>query len=164
MSFAIDISAEAEGWSKVHDLEGFVRRAAEAAMLDNDAPPSEISVVLSDDEHLRELNKHHRGMDKPTNVLSFPAARTKTPAGAPRMLGDIVIAFETVEREAAEESKPFENHLSHLVVHGVLHLLGYDHEGDEEEAELMETRERQILAKLGIPDPYAERGSSARTA
>jgi len=164
LSFAIDISAESEGWSKVPQLEALVRRAAEAALLDNEAPPSEISVVLSDDEHIRELNKHHRGMDKPTNVLSFPAARMKTPAGAPRILGDIVIAFETVEREAAEETKPFENHLSHLVVHGVLHLLGYDHEGDEEEAELMEGRERKILASLGIPDPYAERGSAAKPA
>jgi probable rRNA maturation factor len=163
LSFSIDISAEAEGWARIPDLEGFVRRAAEAAMRDNDAPPSEISVVLSDDEHLRELNKHHRGMDKPTNVLSFPAARIKAPAGAPRILGDVVLAYETVQREAAEESKPIENHLSHLVVHGVLHLLGYDHE-DEEEAEMMEARERQILAKLGIPDPYAERGSAAKPA
>jgi probable rRNA maturation factor len=159
LSFSIDISAESEGWTRVPDLEGFVRRAAEAAMLDNDAPPSEISVVLSDDEHIRELNKHHRGMDKPTNVLSFPAARMKTPAGAPRILGDIVLAYETVQREAVEEAKSIENHLSHLVVHGVLHLLGYDHE-DEEEAEIMEARERQILAKLGIPDPYAERGGA----
>lgn len=163
MSFAIDISAESEGWTKIPDLDACVRRAAEAAMLDGDAPPSEISVVLSDDEHIRELNKHHRGMDMPTNVLSFPAARTKTPSGAPRILGDIVLALETVEREAAEESKPLENHISHLVVHGVLHLLGYDHE-DDEEAEMMEERERQILAKLGIPDPYAERGTAARPA
>jgi probable rRNA maturation factor len=161
MSFSIDISVESEGWSKIPDLEACVRRAAEAALSDNDAPPSEISVVLSDDEHIRELNKHHRGMDKPTNVLSFPAARMKTPAGALRILGDVVLAFETVEREATEEAKPIENHLSHLVVHGVLHLLGYDHE-DDEEAEMMEARERQILAKLGIPDPYAERGIAAR--
>jgi len=163
MSFAIDISVESEGWNKVPNLEACVQRAAEAALLDNEAPPSEISVVLSDDEHLRELNKHHRGIDKPTNVLSFPSARSKAPAGTPRLLGDIVIAFETVEREAAEESKPIENHLSHLVVHGVLHLLGYDHE-DDEEAEMMEARERQILAKLGIPDPYAERGTAAKPA
>jgi probable rRNA maturation factor len=163
LSFAIDISAESEGWSKIPGVEAAVRRAAEAAMLDGEAPPSEISIVLSDDEHIRELNKHHRGMDKPTNVLSFPPARMKTPAGAPRILGDIVIAFETMEREAAEEAKPLEHHLTHLVVHGVLHLLGYDHE-DEEEAETMEARERQILAKLDIPDPYAERGSAAKSA
>jgi probable rRNA maturation factor len=163
LSFAIDISAESEGWAKIPDFEDCVRRAAEAAMLDNEAPPSEISVVLSDDEHIRELNKHHRGMDKPTNVLSFPPARMKTPAGATRFLGDVVLAFETIEREAAEEAKPFANHLSHLVVHGVLHLLGYDHE-DEDEAETMESRERQILAKLGIPDPYAERGNAANPA
>jgi probable rRNA maturation factor len=161
LSFAINISAESEGWSKIPDFEACVRRAAEAALLDGEAPPSEISVVLSDDEHIRELNKHHRGMDKPTNVLSFPAARMKAPAGTPRLLGDIVLAFETCEREAREEAKPLENHITHLVVHGVLHLLGYDHE-DEEEAETMEARERQILAKLGIPDPYAERGAAAK--
>ena len=163
MSFAIDISAEATGWEKIPGMEACVRRAAEAAMLDGEAPPSEISVVLSDDEHIRELNRHHRGMDKPTNVLSFPAARMKTPAGTPRFLGDIVLAFETCEREAADETKPLENHVAHLVVHGVLHLLGYDHE-DDEEAEMMEARERQILAKLGIPDPYARRGGAAKPA
>jgi probable rRNA maturation factor len=163
VSFAIDISAESEGWQRVPGIEACVRRAAEAAMRDGEAPPSEISVVLSDDEHIRELNKHHRNMDKPTNVLSFPAARIKAPAGAPRFLGDIVLAFETVEREAREEEKPLENHISHLVVHGVLHLLGYDHE-DEDEANLMESRERQILSGLGIPDPYAERGAAAKPA
>jgi probable rRNA maturation factor len=163
LSFAIDISAEAEGWARVPGIEACVRRAAEAAMRDGEAPPSEISVVLSDDEHIRELNKHHRNIDKPTNVLSFPAARMKAPAGAPRFLGDIVLAFETVEREAREEAKPLENHITHLVVHGVLHLLGYDHE-DEDEAALMETRERQILSSLGIPDPYAERGGAAKPA
>ncbi|MBX3512330.1 MAG: rRNA maturation RNase YbeY [Xanthobacteraceae bacterium] len=163
MSFAIDISLESEDWAKIPGIEALVRRAAEAALLDNDAPPSEISVVLSGDEHIRELNKHHRGMDKPTNVLSFPAARMKTPAGGPRLLGDVVLAFETCQREAAEEAKPIENHVTHLVVHGVLHLLGYDHE-DDDEAETMEGRERQILAKLGIPDPYAERGAAAKRA
>jgi probable rRNA maturation factor len=163
LSFAIDVAAESDGWNKISGVEACVRRAAEAAMLDGEAPPSEISVILSDDEHIRELNKQHRGMDKPTNVLSFPPARMKTPAGVPRFLGDIVIAFETVEREAREEAKPIENHLTHLVVHGVLHLLGYDHE-DDEEAEMMEARERQILARMGIPDPYAERGDAARPA
>ncbi|MGE0605142.1 MAG: rRNA maturation RNase YbeY, partial [Xanthobacteraceae bacterium] len=92
MSFAIDISLESEDWAKISGIEALVRRAVEAALLDNDAPPSEISVVLSGDEHIRELNKHHRGMDKPTNVLSFPAARMKTPAGGPRLLGDVVLA------------------------------------------------------------------------
>ena len=159
MSFAIDIAAESERWNDIADFDGCVRRAAEAALRDGEAPPSEIAVVLSDDEHIRELNKHHRGMDKPTNVLSFPSARLKTPAGTPRFLGDIVLAYETVTREAAEESKTIENHLSHLVVHGVLHLLGYDHE-DDDEAEIMEARERKILANLGIPDPYAERGNA----
>jgi probable rRNA maturation factor len=163
LSFAIDVAAESDSWNRISGVEACVRRAAEAAMLDGEAPPSEISVILSDDEHLRELNKQHRGMDKPTNVLSFPPARMKTPAGVPRFLGDIVIAFETVEREAQEEAKPIENHLTHLVVHGVLHLLGYDHE-DDEEAEMMEARERQILARMGIPDPYAERGDAARPA
>ncbi|KIZ39760.1 rRNA maturation RNase YbeY, partial [Rhodopseudomonas palustris] len=104
------------------------------------------------------LNANWRGIDKPTNVLSFPALQPPggiEPDDAPRMLGDIAIAYETVRREADDEGKPFVNHLSHLAVHGFLHLVGYDHES-EAEAEAMEDVERQILAGLGIPDPYAD--------
>ena len=95
-----------------------------------------------------------RGKDKPTNVLSFPAFPLK-PGMAPKpLLGDIVLAYETVRARLEAEAKPFENHLSHLIAHGLLHLFGYDHETDDE-AEVMEALERQILARLAIPDPYA---------
>ena len=115
--------------------------------------------VLTDDTGIRTLNNNWRGVDKPTNVLSFPALQPTGPVGpddAPRMLGDIAIAYETTRREADDEQKPFEHHLSHLAVHGFLHLVGYDHENDED-AEDMESLETEILALLGIPDPYADR-------
>jgi probable rRNA maturation factor len=115
--------------------------------------------MLTDDEGIRTLNRNWRGIDKPTNVLSFPALQPRGPRledEAPRMLGDIAIAYETTRREADEEQKPFGHHLSHLAVHGFLHLIGHDHEQDQE-AETMESLEREILAQLGIPDPYAER-------
>src|SRR5690606_30774609 len=104
--------------------------------------------MLADDTRIRDLNRTWRGQDKPTNVLSFPA-----PEGPPddaRFLGDIVLAFETVEHEARAEGKPLEHHLAHLAVHGALHLLGYDHERDSD-ANAMEQHERHILARLGIP-------------
>lgn len=115
---------------------------------------SELSVVFTDDAAVRELNAGWRGKDKPTNVLSFPAFSTSPDAPLPPMLGDIVLAAETVAREAALEGKPLANHITHLVVHGLLHLLGYDHETDAE-AEEMEALERAALARLAIPDPYA---------
>jgi probable rRNA maturation factor len=101
---------------------------------------------------VQALNRDWRGIDKPTNVLSFPAPE---PAAGirPRPLGDIAIAYETTRREAESESKPFAHHLSHLAVHGFLHLIGYDHETDDE-AETMENLEREILSQLGVPDPY----------
>ena len=98
------------------------------------------------------LNRDWRGIDKPTNVLSFPVRRRK-PDGLPALLGDVIVAYETLAREASEENKPFLHHLAHLAVHGFLHLLGYDHETDSE-AEAMEGLEREILARLGIADPY----------
>jgi probable rRNA maturation factor len=100
------------------------------------------------------MNAHWRSKDTATNVLSFPAA--PSPGPGPHHLGDIVLACETVEREARAQDKPFDHHLVHLVVHGFLHLIGYDHDTDDE-AEEMERRERDILARLGIPDPYAAR-------
>jgi probable rRNA maturation factor len=115
---------------------------------------SELSVVFSDDAHIRTLNSGWRGKDKPTNVLSFPAFPAIPGEKLPPMLGDIVLAAETVVREAGLEGKPLDHHISHLVVHGVLHLLGHDHE-DETEAETMEALERAALARLAIPDPYA---------
>jgi probable rRNA maturation factor len=111
--------------------------------------------VFSDDRRVRELNAVWRGKDRPTNVLSFPAFATPGRGAAlPPMLGDIVLAFETAAGEARLEGKTLEHHISHLVLHGLLHLLGYDHEQDAE-ADEMEAIERGALARLAIPDPYA---------
>ena len=115
----------------------------------------DVVILLTDDPNIRELNRNHRGKDRPTNVLSFPAA----PSAAPH-LGDLALAYETCAREAAEQGKSLEHHLQHLVAHGVLHLLGWDHM-TEAEAEAMEGRERLILAGLGAPDPYRDRDISS---
>ena len=115
---------------------------------------AEVSVLLASDGQVRELNRIWRGQDKPTNVLSFPASDQAKLAQAP-MLGDIVIAFETVAREARDEGKTFTDHFSHLVVHGFLHLVGFDHD-DDAAATRMENLEREVLAGLGIGDPYAD--------
>ena len=112
-------------------------------------PDSELSILFTDDAHIRRLNAAYRGKDKPTNVLSFPQA------GGP-LLGDVILASETVAKEAVLAQKPLKDHIAHLVVHGFLHLLGYDHEADEE-AEAMEALERAALKRLGIEDPYAAR-------
>jgi probable rRNA maturation factor len=114
---------------------------------------AELAIVLTNDSAIRKLNRTWRGKNEPTNVLSFPA----DPHGGPhRLLGDIVIAYETLAREARAERKPFDHHLAHLAVHGFLHLCGYDHEGDRQ-AETMERLETAILARLGVPDPYIAR-------
>ncbi len=117
------------------------------------AGPAEVSILLTDDAEQRRLNQAWRNIDKPTNVLSFP--QIEPFASVAGMLGDISLARETLEREAAEQGVTFEAHFTHLVVHGFLHLLGYDHI-DEEEALAMEGLETQILATLGIADPYAD--------
>lgn len=116
--------------------------------------PIELSLVFTDDEAIREINAEWRGKDKPTNVLSFPAFPVEPGKMPGPMLGDIVIARETVEREAADLEKSSEEHLTHLLVHGFLHLFGYDHI-ENDEAERMETLETRILATLGLSDPYA---------
>ena len=133
-----------------------MQRAIEAAAKHTaaSADAAEVAIVLTDDSGIRTLNRDWRGLDKPTNVLSFPAAQTPSRGEEPRMLGDIAIAYETTQREAEDENKPFSHHLSHLAVHGFLHLVGYDHETDAD-AERMESLERKILAGLGVPDPYA---------
>ena len=151
----------AECWAAEADAEAIVHRAIEtaAAFVDADTGDAELAVMLTDDAGIRALNKSWRGQDKPTNVLSFPALQptgAPSPDDAPRMLGDIAIAYETMRREADDEQKPFDHHLSHLAVHGFLHLVGYDH-GNDADAEAMENLERAILAQLGIPDPYADR-------
>jgi probable rRNA maturation factor len=156
-----EVLVTADCWQAEPDAEAVIERAiaAAAGFVDADVAEAELAVMLTDDAGIRTLNRNWRGIDKPTNVLSFPALQTNAPRGAddpPRMLGDIAIAYETTHREADEEQKPFDDHLSHLAVHGFLHLIGYDHETDEE-AETMEGLEREILSQLGIPDPYAER-------
>jgi probable rRNA maturation factor len=156
-----EVLVVAECWQTEPDAEAAIQRAIAAAaqMTDAGDGEAELAVMLTDDAGIRTLNLNWRGIDKPTNVLSFPALPPTGAGGpddAPRMLGDIAIAYETTRREADDEQKPFDHHLSHLAVHGFLHLMGYDHEQDDD-AEAMETLEQEILAQLGIPDPYADR-------
>ena len=158
LEVAIDADEE---WDSSRSWDELVRRAAEAAIAESAFPQLatsdrsvELSVRLTDDEEVRGLNAEWRGKDKPTNVLSFPSDAPKI-AGAPALLGDIAIAYETLAREAAAEKKPFLHHLAHLAVHGYLHLVGYDHQTDSE-AEAMEALERETLAAMRIPDPYAD--------
>jgi probable rRNA maturation factor len=156
-----EVLVVAECWQTEPGAEAVIHRAVATAaeMVDAGIGEAELAVMLTDDAGIRTLNSNWRGIDKPTNVLSFPALPSTGPAGpddSPRMLGDIAIAYETTRKEADDEQKPFDHHLSHLAVHGFLHLIGYDHESDGD-AETMETLEQEILAQLGIPDPYADR-------
>ncbi|MHC2338619.1 rRNA maturation RNase YbeY [Bradyrhizobium sp. USDA 4454] len=158
---ATEVLVTAECWQAEPCADAVIHRAIEAAaeIADADVAGAELAVMLTDDSGIRTLNANWRSIDKPTNVLSFPALQPEGPGrpdDAPRMLGDIAIAYETTRREADEEQKPFDHHLSHLAVHGFLHLIGYDHENDDD-AEEMEALEREILSSLGIPDPYADR-------
>ena len=152
----VEIVAPHEEWGR-HDgldqaIEGALQAAARAAGLEGDA---EVTVVLADDATQRGLNAAWRGKDAPTNVLSFPA--TLAPAFETRILGDIVLAYETVAREAEAGGKTLEAHVAHLAVHGLLHLAGFDHENDTQAA-TMEGLETRILAGLGFDDPYSEKG------
>ena len=156
-----EVLVVADCWQNEPNAETIIQRAIAAAAeeVDDDVGEAEIAVMLTDDPGIRTLNSNWRGIDKPTNVLSFPALQpegARKPGDAPRMLGDIAIAYETTRREADAEGKPFEHHLSHLAIHGFLHLIGYDHENDAD-AEEMESLETDILEQLGIPDPYADR-------
>jgi probable rRNA maturation factor len=156
-----EVLVVADCWQTEPDAEAVIQRAVAAAaeIADVEIGEAELAVMLTDDSGIRTLNNNWRGIDKPTNVLSFPAlppTGSGGPDDAPRMLGDIAIAYETTRKEADDEQKPFDHHLSHLAVHGFLHLIGYDHEKDAD-AEKMESLEREILSQLGIPDPYADR-------
>jgi probable rRNA maturation factor len=147
----VDVIVESAHWNKHPGAADMVQRAV-ATAAPAAARTSELAVMLADDKSVRGLNRQWRGKDQATNVLSFPApANGRAPS---RFLGDIVIAYETTEAESRAEGKPFDHHLVHLVVHGFLHLLGYDHESDGE-AEEMERLERKILARLDVPDPYS---------
>jgi probable rRNA maturation factor len=156
-----EVLVVADCWQTEPDAEAVIQRAVAAAaeIAKAGIGEAELAVMLTDDSGIRTLNNNWRGIDKPTNVLSFPAlppTGAGGPEDAPRMLGDIAIAYETTRKEADDEQKPFDHHLSHLAVHGFLHLIGYDHEQDHD-AEEMESLEQAILAQLGIPDPYADR-------
>jgi probable rRNA maturation factor len=149
MNGALAISIDDPRWRKrVRRTEILVRRAARAAV-DGGARAGEIRYALADDAFLRDLNRDFRGKDKPTNVLSFP---DETPGA----LGDVALAFETCAAEARAQGKSLDAHLAHLVVHGTLHLLGWDHETIPE-ALAMEARERRTLRRLRLPDPYRAR-------
>jgi len=153
----VEVSVECELWAALPNAENLAAQAIDKARrvtkikLHKDA---EVSVLLVDDARIRSLNAQWRNIDKATNVLSFPASAPGKLASNP-LLGDIVIAFETVQREARDESKSLANHVSHLVVHGFLHLIGYDHE-NEGDAETMEALEIKVLAGLKIANPYSE--------
>jgi probable rRNA maturation factor len=156
-----EVLVVADVWQAEPDAETVIHRAITAAaeFVNAGIGEAELAVMLTDDAGIRTLNSNWRGIDKPTNVLSFPALPPSGPSGpgdAPRMLGDIAIAYQITRQEADDEQKPFDHHLSHLAIHGFLHLIGYDHEQDDD-AEDMETLEREILAQLGIPDPYGDR-------
>lgn len=158
----IQLSVESGGWPDEDVLGGFAARVLEHSagfLASNTGQPFpgsvvEISLVFTSDDDIRTVNEAWRGQDKPTNVLSFPAFPL-APGGQPGpMLGDIIMAEETLRREALDQGIAFDDHLTHLLVHGFLHLFGYDHL-DSEEAEEMESLETRILAGLGLSDPYA---------
>ena len=157
----IDLAVEIEAgdWSGLGDAETLCRRAADAALaVLPDRPTGDLSatLLLTDDATLRELNRRWRGQDKATNVLSFPTPAAPAGSGRPGMpreLGDVALACETVVREARDEERSLADHTAHLVVHGLLHLLGLDHDIDREAA-IMEGLEIEALARLGIADPY----------
>jgi probable rRNA maturation factor len=145
-----DIEIEDAAWTAaLADAEALVLASAEATLASEGAVSEGVTLLLTDDATMRDLNRRFRQQDKPTNVLSFPA-----PTNPERFLGDIALAYGVCAREAAEQGKPLAHHLQHLVAHGVLHLLGYDHMSDAEAFE-MEGLERAVLAGLGVPDPYA---------
>jgi len=153
---AIEILVESARWSARRGVQPLLRRAiarATAALpvkAARSTTGAELAIVLTSDSAIRGLNRTWRGKNEPTNVLAFP---TDPQAGLQRLLGDVVIAYETLAREARAERKPFDHHLAHLAVHGFLHLCGYDHETDRQAA-AMERLETTILAGLGIPNPY----------
>lgn len=146
----IDLEIEDQAWLAAEpDAEALALAVTQATLAYIDFTEGSVTLLLTDDQSVRELNLRFRQKDSATNVLSFPA-----PQNPERHLGDVALAYGVCAREAAEQGKPLGDHLQHLVAHGVLHLVGYDHETDAE-AEQMEGLERVILAGLGVPDPYA---------
>ena len=161
----MDVSFDTGGWQEAcANAEELIKHAAQKAFAMgcgffqelNEAKHVSVTIIGSNDARVHELNRDYRGKDKPTNVLSFPQLDIDEEINAdiPVMLGDIILAFETTKREAVEQEKSFEAHMVHLVVHGMLHLLGYDHI-DDDEAEVMEKLECDILDDLGYENPYS---------
>jgi probable rRNA maturation factor len=148
----IDVRFQSPLWDAQPLAEETVRNSVVAAATALSTAGGEVSIVLTDDSAIRSLNRDWRGIDKPTNVLSFPVSCPAT-GESRHLLGDIVIAFETLERECADERCDFIHHLAHLTVHGFLHLNGYDHATDAQ-AEEMEGLESRIMTRLNMPDPY----------
>ena len=150
-SVDVQIVSVAAGVPSADNIRRWVERAASTVA---PGPDAEIAVRVVDEPEMKELNRDYRGQDKPTNVLSFPSGDVDgLPAGVSRSLGDIIVCATVVSREATEQGKTASDHWGHMLVHGVLHLLGHDHMTDSD-AEAMEDLEREILADLGIADPY----------
>jgi probable rRNA maturation factor len=181
---AIDILMDSPLWKAQRGVKAVLQRAIGEAAAMAATSGGELAIVLTDDSAIRALNRDWRGKDQPTNVLSFPAnapsqslpgkpgkvrvgvafRRADAQRGRVRLLGDIVIAYETMAREALAEQRPFRHHLAHLAVHGFLHLVGHDHAADAE-AEAMEALEIAVLARLNVPNPYLKhphRGAASR--
>jgi probable rRNA maturation factor len=156
---AVEVTMPCPGWRRACADAAMLAEAAARLTLESCAAPHDsiVDVTLTDDSAQQALNRIWRATDTPTNVLAFPAADPSAarPDGAPLLLGDVVLAYETVRREAVEQHKPLADHLRHLVVHGVLHLLGFDHI-EAADATAMEAREIAILAELGVPNPYRD--------
>lgn len=158
----IDFLTEDDAWLALPEREALARRAAHAVfeVLGAPEPELELSVVFTSDGTVAELNRTWRGKAGPTNVLSFPAA-TKAAGPGQGTLGDIVLAAGVVRAEADAQSKPLANHTVHLIIHGILHLLGHDH-ADDATAEAMERLEAETMARLGLPDPYGDATAPGR--
>lgn len=161
----MDLDIEIDGWPKGHDWADLAERAHQATEEVEPAlgnPRLSASVLFTVDEEVHKLNREWRAKDRPTNVLSFPMMPRDqlvelAPHGGPEMLGDLALAFETCEREARDKGVSLQDHAAHLLVHGLLHLAGHDHEPSDAAAEAMERLEIAALAKMGIADPYADR-------
>lgn len=156
MSALIDIEIDDDRWVETDAaIQSVIHRAANAALTAAGfKDEADLVILLCDDAEMRRLNKEYRFKDKATNVLSFPAPASMSLKGVMEHLGDLALGFETCRQESVSQNKRFADHVSHLIVHGCLHLLGFDHENDQD-AEEMEALERNILAEIGIADPYS---------
>jgi probable rRNA maturation factor len=150
MPFEIEVADRR--WRRLRSLSTSIETVHAASLTRKDQARS-VTILLADDATLQGLNRQWRGKNRPTNVLSFPAADAVAPHGATKPLGDIALSYDTCAREAKSAGKTLRDHAVHLIVHGLLHLTGHDHE-KEDEAQRMERREIRILAKLGIANPY----------